>query len=177
MKKSLFRRMTALLCCILLFVVPMKPAVYAAATDATLQLNLGEFKIYNENLEEFTETVDFVDYDGQWQYTYTGGVMNIQAIPEGTALKGSTVYFLIEAAVAPTISKTPVTCKISTPEAVPDNGKMYWLYEVTMPKTNSACKVTFTPGKEYVDVTFPVDYDNYRVKYNDQYVDGETVSV
>lgn len=179
MKKSFFRRITALLCCILLFVVPMKPAVYAAGeTDCTVQFIVNDnLTICDRTLTELVKTDTSVAAK-DWNYTYVDNVITISAF-SGAQLVSSKFYLFVKASIKPTVEQSDLFSEIIVADSpTVKNGNTYWRITITVTEFDDEdCVYTFTPGKEYVDVTFPVDYDNYNIKYNDQAVNGETVSV
>lgn len=178
MKKSFFRRITALLCCIVLCFASFKPLAHAAiAGDPTLELTLGTLGIYDVEYIEFADAATYTETLDGWEYTKADGLMKIQALDSGPSLKGAFICFYIEASMKPSFESSANISVSASEKADIRDGKTYWYYEITMPKSRGKGTITFTPGVEYVDVTFPVDYDNYNIKYNDQAVNGETVSV
>lgn len=178
MKKSFFRRITALLCCIVLCFASFKPLAHAAiAGDPTLELTLGTLGIYDVEYIEFADAATYTETLDEWEYTKADGLMKIQALDSGPSLKGAFICFYIEASMKPSFESSANISVSASEKADIRDGKTYWYYEITMPKSRGKGTITFTPGVEYVDVTFPVDYDNYNIKYNDQAVNGETVSV
>lgn len=182
MKKSFFRRITALLCCMTLCFVSFKP-VANAASDTILTLNLGGLSIYTyEDVPKaFDDTTDINTFnknelDG-WEYAKKDNVMKIQASSGGDALVGSTVYFAIEASRKPTAAANIGTLvQPDSPDTISIVGKTLWFYEYIMPSNARKTPViTFTPTVETVDLTFSSDPVNYKITSDGTSVAGKTV--
>ncbi len=156
-KKSLFRKATALICCIAMCITTFMPAIYAVdSASPTITVNLP-----SENIAIYDDDGNRITQEGSsgWDYLYSyDGNSVIFSALENETLLGKTIFFYVDATVAPTIESTRrVTASVSEhTDAWASNAK--WKVSLSIADRSFASDtLTLKNGVQKYNVTFTSD--------------------
>lgn len=154
-KKSLFRKATALICCIAMCITTFMPAIYAVdgSPTVTMEIPVG-VSLMSDDLDEITTTGSSTNY----AYTVVDNKVTFSANEGGTLLK-STILFYASSDLKPTVSSdNTLRCRVTVGDSFNENGKNYWEIRVQFLGTNvSDYNITYTEGVQMYNVTFTSD--------------------
>lgn len=173
-KRTLFRKVVSLICCIAICLTTFVPCIYAVGEDPSATMSVsGEAQVYDSYETLITESGAAKD-----EYKYTVGEDNsitFSAI-DGETLVSKTIEFYVKSSVKPVITSSKATVCKPVVADTPVAGIELWLVTVEFTKRASgnytlSCQV---PKTQYT-VSFPSSSD-YTLEANGQPVTGEKVS-
>lgn len=165
-KKSLFRKATALICCIAMCITTFMPAIYAVDGSPTVTMEIPTgVSLMNDDLDVITATGSSTNY----AYTVVDNKVTFSANEGGTLLK-STILFYASSDLKPTVSSdNTLRCRVTVGESFNEDGKNYWEIRVQFLGTNvSNYNITYTEGVQKYNVTFTSDSSLSFVDLNDK---------
>ena len=162
-KKSLFRKATALICCIAMCFTTFMPAIYALNDSAkVVAVQMPEdITLYDVNGSEISSTStpsEGVEYDA-YAYKVENGTINFYPPADDTKfVNGDAITLYVNGAVQPSVeaSTTQVNCSVSKNTFLVNGTSFDWRISLTLniPRSFSGATVVITPGVQMYNVTF-----------------------
>ena len=159
-KKSLFRKATALICCIAMCITTFMPAIYAVdtATASIFVPNNVNIVLYDEKGTEITSETTTVECDS---YGYVSGSDGVRfyGIEDEFFYRNDTVTLYMNDSVQPQISLvgTGVDCTVEKDPAGVGEKTFDWKIKFTITARDGKLKdvtANITPGVQMYNVTF-----------------------
>lgn len=153
-KKSLFRKITALICCLAMCFTTFLPAI-AAEGSPTVTMNIpAGVELMSDDLEVINSTGESLSY----AYTFANNEITFSAVGGGTLAK-STILFYATSNLKPTVSSdNSLRCRVTVGDSFEESGKNYWEIKVQFVGTSTGdYNIVYTEGVQKYNVTFASD--------------------